>query len=515
MSEDVRRIIHGFVANWIQLIGRSVLTFVELGILYRYCPAEVVGTWLIFLSAGVLINLTDLGLGPTLSRFVAYQAPADTLPGRPAQAEGYQARIRSLMSCTYALGGVLALGLIGVALLIEPLVARRFAGTMDPRLFRASMVLFFGGVALNAVGSVPLRVLNGTGKVAQEQYLRLGLTFARVAMEVSAVLVGWGLLGLAAANLLSGLLCWLVSSVSLFHSLPGLQLTQGRASWRMLREMVGPSARWLLMTIGALMVLNSANPLIGWFLGPAAVPDYAALYQLVVLGTGLIGAVPNSFVPFIAREYAHNNWELISLYHRLAVKLAVALAGLFVFTLWHWAEDILRLWLGPGHFVGRLVLGLLLVLAFLECHHVANATCTMALNRIPFGPWALGSGLLNLILASLFIQRWGLVGVAAAAVLSQLLTNNWFAVYYTLRTFGTPLNTYWRSVVLPGTAILLPVAFLSFGLRHLLGSSLWGLVLGWVVMLAAFVTWSSVILSRNDRLIQAQLPMLGRFGILS
>lgn len=515
MSGDLARIVDGFVANWIQLVGRGLLSFVELAILYRYFPGELVGVWLVLLSAGQLVNLTDLGVGPTLSRFVAFRIPKDLEGGSPEGIAPHYLAIRTLMASAYAMAGVLAFGLIGAAIWMEPVAASRFAVRMNPDLFRAVFIVFIGGMAVNAVGSVPLRVLNGVGSVAREQHLRLGFFCGRIIMEVASVLLGWGLLGLAAANLLAGIFTWAGSSAALFHAFPALRRSRGTVRWQAVRDMVGPSARWLLMTIGGLMIFNTSNVLIGWFLGAAAVPDYAALYQLVFLGASLIGAVPGAFVPFIAREYAHGNMELIRRYHQLAVKLTLVLAGLSALILWRFGEDILRIWLGAGHFVGRPVLGLLLVLVVLECHQTANAACAMALNKIPFGPWAIGAGLLTFLFAALFIPRLGLVGMPLASLLAQLLTNDWFAVYYTLRALKTGLRAYFRYVLSPALWTLVPVGILSFALRHRIGASAWELVLDFLVLGVAWATSAVVVLPRGDAFIQSQLPKLKRFGILS
>ncbi len=68
------------------------------------------------------------------------------------------------------------------------------------------------------------------------------------------------------------------------------------------------------------------------------------------------------------------------------------------------------------------------------------------------------AGLLNLILSYVGGCWLGLLGIAMATMVTQMLTNNWYAIWKTLRIVGLKFSDYIRnsgSVWLPSGCLLL------------------------------------------------------------
>jgi hypothetical protein len=91
----------------------------------------------------------------------------------------------------------------------------------------------------------------------------------------------------------------------------------------------------------------------------------------------------------------------------------------------------------------------------------------MAAGQIVFVRAALASGVLNIMLAVVLAPRWGLIGIALAIAISQLLTNNWYAPYITIRFFGVRIAVLVREVWLPMIVLLGGQLVANFGLRRL------------------------------------------------
>jgi hypothetical protein len=142
---------------------------------------------------------------------------------------------------------------------------------------------------------------------------------------------------------------------------------------------------------------------------------------------------------------------------------------------------------------------ILLLFVFLETHHVIYATALMAAGEIIFAPAAIVSGVLTVVLAYAWAPRWGLLGIALAAFISQLVTNNWYAPYKTIRFFGISSALLWREVYLPLSVMWVlqvvveyllgvilpagrPVVLLLF--RFAL-STLWGIGAGMFILVSA------------------------------
>ncbi|MES2200697.1 MAG: hypothetical protein V4498_00435, partial [candidate division FCPU426 bacterium] len=94
-------------------------------------------------------------------------------------------------------------------------------------------------------------------------------------------------------------------------------------------------------------------------------------------------------------------------------------------------------------------LGFWLLASVLEFHHSIHAMFTFNVGEWPFAKWAVAAGILNLLFVSLGLKAWGLAGAAAGCMAAQLLTNNWYVVYFTLRRLDLGLKRYIGQALIP------------------------------------------------------------------
>jgi len=206
--------------------------------------------------------------------------------------------------------------------------------------------------------------------------------------------------------------------------------------------------------LGAFLILQTPGLVIAQFLGPERVPDFMALWMVVQLGMMGAMAVGQAVTPHAAAAYAAGDRERLLRLHRNAVRLSLFLMSLWSVGVLIWAREGMTLWVGRGRFLGYMVLAPMLVTGVLEVHHTVNANFVWSAGRWPFAPWAIGAGLLNLGLGIWWVQVDGEAGIARATCVAQLLTNNWFAVYYALRRLKVPVRQYARHVVLPVVVVV-------------------------------------------------------------
>ena len=93
----------------------------------------------------------------------------------------------------------------------------------------------------------------------------------------------------------------------------------------------------------------------------------------------------------------------------------------------------------------------------LEAQHVIFASAARSTEDEVYALWALGAGVLNLLLTWILVQRLGLLGVALGTLLAQITTNNWYAVVHPMSRLQISFATYAGRVLLP-LAILAVVA---------------------------------------------------------
>jgi hypothetical protein len=139
----------------------------------------------------------------------------------------------------------------------------------------------------------------------------------------------------------------------------------------------------------------------------------------------------------------------------------------------------------------------------LEVHHVIFATIMMASGQIVFVKPALIAAAINLILAVILAQKFGLLGVAMAVLIAQLFTNNWYAPYRTIQYLGVSWTEILKKVWVPVLILTAwQLAVLSV-IVTLLGNSLaalpWLLIVLPAGVISGAVAASMLLMEANER----------------
>lgn len=434
-----RRITAGTVGGGLLMATTIVTAIIHYKLVIGLLPRELAGLWLLFWSLGSYLAFFDLGVGPTLSREIAFlSADEDRLPA-----------IEDLAAiCLRIYLGVVALLLAAAVLagwILLPTLKLQTISSTDALL---AWVLFAAGACVNLFGNLFFAVLTGEGQVATERLTRAFGMLLWLALSSYALIDGHGLTGVALAWLVNAFIVRALAMVVLKLRVQGLSLSRGRWRSDVARRLAGPSARWALTQLGALLILQTANVLIAWNLGPAAIPSYEAATR-VIMALGAIALLStNASVPFYSRAFAADDLAgLRSLLYRnvhqglLTMAAAIAVLGAF-------APELFNTWLGQGNFVGYAVLMAMAVMMTLEIHHVAHASLVMASGHIPFVRIAIIAGVLNLVFSLVLVRYLDLLGIAFGTMVAQMLTNNWYAPYVSLRRLGIGISGYLRVMLL-------------------------------------------------------------------
>ena len=444
-SAHGRRITAGTVGGGLLMATTIVTAIIHYKLVIGHMPRELAGLWLLFWSLGSYLAFFDLGIGPTLSREISFLAAnKDRLPA----IEDLAATCLRIYLCVVAL--LLVVAVLAGWILLPTLKLQTISST-DALL---AWFLFAAGACVNLFGNLSFAVLTGEGQVATERLTRALGMLVWLALSSYTLIAGHGLIGVALAWLVNAIVVRVLAIAVLKVRVRGLSLSRGRWRTDVARRLARPSARWALTQLGALLILQTANVLIAWNLGPAAIPSYEAASR-VIMALGAIALLStNASVPFYSRAFAAD--DIVGLrrllyrnVHQGLLTMAAAIAVLGAF-----APELFSTWLGQGNFVGYAVLMAMAIMMTLEIHHVAHASLVMASGHIPFVRTAIVAGVLNLAFSLILIRHLDLLGIALGTMVAQMLTNNWYAPYVSLRRLKIGIGTY-LSVMVPRFLALL------------------------------------------------------------
>jgi len=437
-------IARGAVASVIFTSTSVVVAVVQLRLIVHFLPPDLAGLWLLFLTVGLYVTFFDLGISPTVGREMSFAIGA-----KDTDEQDRTRRIGELLTTLWRVLRFLAVCAGFVSVMVGEALILFSHHYRENRTVQLTWALFGFGASLNLIGGSALAGLYGLGRVATEKLIRSVSLAVGLALTATTLMFNWGILGLAMAWLIQGALAGGLGWYYLRRAFPEIFDRSFSPNWILAKKLAGPSLKLALIQLGAIFILQSANPLIAIMLGTSAIPPYEALSKIAATLMTLALLIVNSSAPYFSMSYAAGKYdnvkELLARNLQLGVGLIVILGAFVAIN----GDRIVAVWLGRSRFAGFFVLWVLLFMVLLEVHHVIFATAVMAAGQIVFVWAALISGALNVILAISLVGRFGLLGIALAIAIAQLVTNNWYVPYVAVRFFKISISHLARRVWVP------------------------------------------------------------------
>lgn len=439
-------------------------------ILFRNLPMAELGVWYLFFTVATFLFLSDLGLPSAFGRAVSY------IRGGRGAAEGQTDKIALFyrhipLADLYRSALFASLFMAGVVAVVGFPLAYRYvlAVVAEPRLQERAvlaLLIFLGGVIGNLMAAIPNACLSGLGDVGWDNASRTVMQVVGFVLILVFVPLYPDIITLALIYLAQGVMAFIGGHWLLVwrHRLP--RWFQGCLHLSAIRRMYAESFPVLVTRLGVWLVLESNLMIAGYLLGASKIPDFAALRQIIMMGMSIPTSIPIALAPFAAASYSAGNMDKVRYYYQIAVRYSLLLAALWTAGLLVWAPRVMDAWLGADHFVGYAVLLPLVLACFLELHHSSHCFFVWSTGRWPFMTSSVVGGLLNLALAFVGCHYYAFAGLAWGTMLAQLLTNNWYGVYYTLRHLGVDLGFYLRRIFLPAVGYLLVLVAASAGIKE-------------------------------------------------
>lgn len=380
--------------------------------LTRMLPLEAYGAWAVALQIGTYVNIFGLGIQAAVGRYVAfYLAPDQTDKRDSIIASAFWA----LLVIALLSWGVIATLATHTDRLFPHLSAMwqsdaAHATAILGLSFAVSLIgSVFGSVFLGLQQSHVPAITQLAGRVLQAGLLIAGASTGSLTIMALAHLAG--------SVLIMGVLGWLWRTRT---RQPTIALRRvGRDSLRELGGFCLSLTVWNL----AMLLVSGLDLIILARYAAASVPFYAVSLTLVSFIAGTLQALASALTPAAAGMQASDGGDrLRELFFRASGLIAIAsllVSAPLIFT----GREILSLWVGPVYADNAKAILALLAIA------TAIRTCLL-----PYGMIAIGTGqqrrmmytpliegMTSLVLSLWWVRDYGVMGVAAAKVVSATL----------------------------------------------------------------------------------------------
>jgi O-antigen/teichoic acid export membrane protein len=447
-QHDVR-IAFGTLVIWLSRLTSMLLGLLLIPLLLRQMTQEDVGIWFMLAQATIFVGLLDFGFSLTLTRRIAFAAGrrdrADT-----ATTDATNLEIADLFATAKKVYHVLAVVALFIAAVAGFFLFRQIETSAEGsrQLWIAWALICISQAA--ALWAAPWAcLLQGTGYVGWDGVVGVVVQIATVLAQIAAVTLGGGLVGLALTSAVCSALPRFCYIRFMKRREPQLVAIRGRWDRAAFRSSLPLALKAWGTGLGGALILRTDHYFIAYFLGPGAIPDYQAAFQITFnLLTLSLAAAAASQVSVSQLWQCGDTAALHRVVERnVRFALIVMVSGVSILLVA--GDEVISSWIGHSHFVGYPVLYVFCLTLLLEVQHASLASACRSTDEEPFLWWAIASGVLNLFLSWWFVQAYGLLGVALATFLAQASTNNWYVVHRTLRRLALPKRRYLKRVLLP------------------------------------------------------------------
>lgn len=413
-------ILRNAASNWVGFAVSAGVTLLLTPFVLHQLGQARYGIWVLSLSIIGYYGLLDLGLSAGVNQYLM----------RFLAARDYE-KASECMSTAVAL--LSTLGIVCAALSVGAAFIAPHIWTFPPGVeheaFWCILIVGFTG-SLQFVFFPFMAVFMATQRFDLANLIGVGTRLLTAASIYAALDMGYGLIGISAATCGASVIDYLIRWRVACRLAPQLEVSMRRANRARLREMVSFGTWTFLISVSSYVFVHVQPLLIGAVMPIAAVGHFAlatGLTQQISGGLNPLGQVmyPAAAAMHVRGEHA----ALQRLYHdgtRLMLLVVVSIVLVAAF----WAEDFYRLWIGKEYLSGLPFPSVALLLQILLLGTLAGYTSNiagqilLATGHVRFLAISLGLGAaLNLILVVILIQPYGLIGVAAANVITAVVAN--------------------------------------------------------------------------------------------
>lgn len=486
-----KRIALAVAFSWLSRAVAILANLFLLPILFRFMGKEELGLWFLLGNSQAFLGLLGLGIAPTLMRHIAL---AKGKSGADPEVELTQESMQHIGDLVVT-GRIILQWLAVIVFFIAwgsgyGLISQLELKDVSPQSIFWAWTLMCAGYAVGVWVSYLNCWLAGIGYVGWDSLIGTAVSVLTILVNIATVLLGGGLLALAAISVVSGFVQQFAVLGFIHWRKPELLAVRGQWNTQYAKAMLKPSLYCWLTNLGTFFLYKTDQYFIAFFEGTSQVALYQSTYAMVFNLALVALTVTNSASVFISQYWSSGNLNLI---HKFLVRscksgfLIMASGSIFLALS---GKEFFELWLDSS-FIGYPILTVLVISLNLDVQHGLLTGCSRATDDEKYALSGILAGLLNLCFTWFLIKRLGLIGVPLGTLIAQLLTNNWYGVYRPLVRLSFPINKYLMEIIYPvfifTTISFFTVYSIKFFTSATLGYSKYGVFFS--VLTGCTLTW--------------------------
>lgn len=428
----VRRLLTGSALQFFQLVISAGIGFFMLPFMISRLGNEMYGLWVLAGSFSAAYGLLDLGLSVTTSRFIAVALARGNLE----QANRY---VSTSFFLFCLMGGLVVLAAGGVASFASLFV--RVPAQATSLTYLIIIIGFEFGI------SFPMRSLIGAVNAKLRYDATAGTEIAfrllSAAGIVAILLTGGSIVQLALFSLGLGMFKILVWNATVRRISPEIQISSKMASRQVVWSFFSFSTFACIYQIADLLRFKIDNFVIAAYLGPSDVTHYAIATTLTTYLVSSTVAIMGVLAVVFSHQHGRDDQEAMRRTLHFGLRASTSIVSFMGFGLVAWGSPFIDRWMGPQYrdsYPCLVVIVIGLIVALWQTSGVSALYSNAKHHLLAISNTVEAAA--NLVCSIVFVQYWGIFGVALGTSLPMILIKLTFQPFLVSRALGIRLRHY-------------------------------------------------------------------------
>jgi O-antigen/teichoic acid export membrane protein len=499
MSGKAKKLVKGSVLGGISFVLRILISLFMTPFMILSLGDHTYGLWVLVASFSGFYGILDFGLSTAVQRYMSRSV------GSGDTDESNSVFNTSLV--VFSGIGLAAMIMAGTIAWLAPIFVK---SAENISLFRIVILI----ASVNIVIAFPMCLFWGILYSNLRYDISVWLEMANVVIKTIVIVVflkqGFGIIAVALINLAVDML-WHFANV--FYALkvaPYIRISFKYFEFKKIRIFLNYSMYAFMSQVSGIIKFNIDSYVISAFIGLNAVTVYSIGIRLIRYASDFLNKLVGLMTPVFSQYEGQGDFDAIREKFFFMFKVSTYIAVFFGFLLTSLARPFIERWVGVGYDESCMIVFILVVPTVLGMMMVPGNQLVYGISKHKFSAWVGGvEAVANLVLSLIFVQFWGIKGVALGTAIPSLIVGLFIVPIYTAYVLGVSVRSFYVKMFLGMIKSALVLSILYVLTERLIAVSFVRLIAFGVIQTICYVTIMFKIgltLYEQDQLIRGLMP---------
>lgn len=291
-------------------------------------------------------------------------------------------------------------------------------------------------------------IIEGFNQVAKIRLLESSFGLIKILLFLSFIILGFEIIHLFLIELFLQILANFRSNKLIKKIITKENISYSKTfNFEMLNQIWPSTWRYGLMLFSSYFINNGTILVVAQLSDTIIISSYLLTVRVLMIIRSLTISQFNANYPYLIRLVVSKDFLSIKILLTSIIRNSLTLLTLSLLFIYFFGNDIINILSKDIQILENYLFIIMSIGIFLETHHGIHANIYLSTNHVPFLWPGFISGILIILISSILIQTYGLLGIVLTQFFIQLSFNNWFSVYLNLKLLKWNFSEYSLNVL--------------------------------------------------------------------